>query len=128
MPMGLDGEIGRHSGLKIRRLLDRSVPVRFRLEAPGNTGANRHAEGGIDEGAQARRVRFRLEAPIDAGANRHAKRGIDEGAQARRVRLRLEAPMRKRVGGTIKNNAQCAPFGRGAAMGQQKIGVHHVTL
>ena len=31
---GPDGEIGRHSGLKIRRLLKGSVPVRPRLGAP----------------------------------------------------------------------------------------------
>jgi hypothetical protein len=39
MPMGLDGEIGRHSGLKIRRFPNRGVPVRFRLEAPLQIGA-----------------------------------------------------------------------------------------
>jgi hypothetical protein len=41
MPMGLDGEIGRHSGLKIRRLLKGGVPVRFRLEAPLHIGAQK---------------------------------------------------------------------------------------
>jgi hypothetical protein len=70
MPMGLDGEIGRHSGLKIRRFPNRGVPVRFRLEAPAQAGTNRPAEGRMNEGAQARRVRFRLEAPLQIGAQK----------------------------------------------------------
>jgi hypothetical protein len=41
MTVGLDGEIGRHSGLKIRRLLKGGVPVRFRLEAPRRACTNR---------------------------------------------------------------------------------------
>jgi hypothetical protein len=54
MPIGLDGEIGRHSGLKIRRLPDSGVPVRFRLEAPVNVGMRTGTPGAQNDEARKR--------------------------------------------------------------------------
>jgi hypothetical protein len=54
MGSGLDGEIGRHSGLKIRRLPNSGVPVRFRLEAPMIAGREPARQRRRIESARAR--------------------------------------------------------------------------